>query len=612
MAHLTSDIVTSLSWALVHALWQGLLLYILLRALLAVIPGNYASARYIAAVSALALLSAGFLSTIVYYYTGIQAVEYTIAAAPPASHTTASAIGTSQVNTYTGVIQALSSWFNTHTALIVNIYLVGMVLLLVRIAYNLFTLNNLKYSGTTIPGSNWTAILNNSMHVLGVNNNVQLYFSSRVLVPAVMGTLRPVILVPVAIANKLSTAEAEAILLHELAHIRRHDYLVNMVQLFIETILFYNPFVWLISSIVRKEREHCCDDMVVRATTAPLPYAKALATLETYRQQPALPALAATGNNHQLLNRIKRIMEMKNHNVNYGQLMAVLLAVVLLAGAFTFLVPDVHAQSKKEKKKETVEKTQKTAPVKKHIVIESAIDTDDDGKKGDKQLQKSIVIVKDGDTVKNLSINKSMSDASAAMEEALGLLEELKLTEIIDGAMAGVDWKGIDDSVNAEMNMNAHELSEEVRKALVESRKAMAEARKEVAIARKEYTKAMAEARKEMAKAHGGQADARVMVFKSKDDFDDDEIYIRRTGEKVPVKSDIMITSRHDKLLKSMEKDGLIDRENGYKIEKKGNELYIDGIKQSKEVFKKYEPMIDMKNLTIKGNYRKITIDTRE
>ncbi len=160
--------------------------------------------------------------------------------------------------------------------------------------------------------------------------------------------------------------------------------------------------------------------------------------------------------------------------------------------------------------------------------------------------------------------------------------------------------------------MNAHELSEEVRKALVESRKAMAEARKEVAIARKEYTKAMAEARKEMAKAHGGQADARVMVFKSNDDFDDDEIYIRRTGEKVPVKSDIMITSRHDKLLKSMEKDGLIDRKNGYKIEKKGNELYIDGIKQSKEVFKKYEPMMDMKNLTIKGNYRKITIDTRE
>jgi len=119
-----------------------------------------------------------------------------------------------------------------------------------------------------------------------------------------------------------------------------------------------------------------------------------------------------------------------------------------------------------------------------------------------------------------------------------------------------------------------------------------------------------------MAVARREQAEARTKAMKSikqrEGDFDDDVIYIRRTGEKVPADATIFVSSNHDKLLKSLEKDGLIDRRNGYKIVKKGDELYIDGIRQSKEVYKKYEPMMDMKNLTIKGNYRTISIDTRD
>ncbi len=613
MAHLTPGIVSALSWALVHSIWQGLLAYMLLRAVLAAIPGKYASARYITAVSALAALTGAFIATFVYLYnTGLPTVHYAMAAVTTdGQHTTAA---TTIPLTYDGSFtQTLSAWFNAHTQLIVNIYLAGMLLLLFRIVYNLFTLKNLKYKGATLPDANWQQMLAKCQNILGINNKVQLFFSARLTVPLVMGTIKPVILVPVALANQLSTREAEAILLHELAHIRRNDYLVNMIQLFIETILFYNPFVWLISSIIRKEREYCCDDMVVNATTERLPYAKALAALETFRQQPLLPSLAATGSNNQLLNRIKRIMEMKNHNVNYGQLAAVLLTVLLLAGSITFFSPGVQAQSKKDKKKEN---TEKAATVKKQVIIESEMGIDEDSKDDKKHVQKNVVIVKDGDTVKNYSINKSLSETDAALQEVFSMLEELKMDGIIDEAMAGVDWNSIGDSVNVDININGKEISNEVREALAESRKAMAEARKEVAIARKEYSEAMAEARKEIARARGEEAEARVKVIKAlherEEDYDDDVIYIRRTGEKVPTNAKIFVSSSHDKLLKSLEKDGLIDRRNGFKLVKKGDELYIDGIKQSKEVYKKYEPMIDVKNLTIKGNYRKISIDTRD
>jgi beta-lactamase regulating signal transducer with metallopeptidase domain len=393
-----------------------------------------------------------------------------------------------------GVVQAISLWFNANTGVIVNIYLGGMLLLLVRIAYNLYTLKNLKYTGTISPDANWRMMLGKCMHKLAINGNVRLYFSTKVLVPMVMGSIKPVILMPVAIANKLTMHEAEAVLLHELAHIRRHDYLVNMVQLFIETILFYNPFVWLISAVIRREREHCCDDMVIRATTAPLPYAKALAALETYRQQPAIPALAATGNNHQLFNRIKRIMEMKNHNINYGQLMAVLLAVVLLAGAFTFLAPEVNAQSKKDKKKETAGKNEQPKTVKKHIVINSDVDINDDNQAGKKQIQKKILVVKDGDTLKNLSVNKSLSETDAVLEEVFGMLDEMDIDQVVDGAMAGIDWKNLHDSIDIEID--GREISKEVREALAEARREMATARVNMAEASKEYRAAMAEGKR--------------------------------------------------------------------------------------------------------------------
>ena len=115
---------------------------------------------------------------------------------------------------------------------------------------------------------------------MGVRRAVALLESARVEVPMVVGWLRPAILVPVAALSGLTALELEAILAHELAHIRRHDYLVNLLQCVVEALMFYHPATWWISRVIRREREHCCDDMAVAACRDRLVYARALAAME--------------------------------------------------------------------------------------------------------------------------------------------------------------------------------------------------------------------------------------------------------------------------------------------------------------------------------------------
>jgi beta-lactamase regulating signal transducer with metallopeptidase domain len=145
---------------------------------------------------------------------------------------------------------------------------------------------------------------------LGVMRAVRLCRSALVEVPTVVGWLRPVILVPACALAGLSAAQLEAIIAHELAHVRRHDYLVNLLQSFVETLLFYHPAVWYVSRRARAEREHACDDLAVEATGDVLVYARALAELEQLRRHPpqvSQLALAASGGS--LVHRIQRLLK---------------------------------------------------------------------------------------------------------------------------------------------------------------------------------------------------------------------------------------------------------------------------------------------------------------
>ncbi|MEO7119803.1 MAG: M56 family metallopeptidase [Ginsengibacter sp.] len=140
-----------------------------------------------------------------------------------------------------------------------------------------------------------------------ISRKIAVWISHHIDVPATIGFIKPIILIPFASLNNLSEDQLEAIILHELSHIRRNDYLINIIISAIETVLFFNPFVVLLSKIIKRERENCCDDFVLQYRYDPHSYASALLSLERSRTSNPRLAVGAVSGKSQLFARIKRI-----------------------------------------------------------------------------------------------------------------------------------------------------------------------------------------------------------------------------------------------------------------------------------------------------------------
>jgi len=171
------------------------------------------------------------------------------------------------------------------------------------IAVRRFARHNAKPAETI-----WQQRLSRLARRLEISRAVRLCESAISDVPAVIGWLRPVVLVPASALTGLTPQQLEVLLAHELAHVRRYDYLVNVIQCVIETLLFYHPAVWWVSRRIREEREHCCDDLVVGVCGDPHLYATALVGMERMRATTPRLALAATGSGGSLLKRIRRLI----------------------------------------------------------------------------------------------------------------------------------------------------------------------------------------------------------------------------------------------------------------------------------------------------------------
>ncbi|RYF25069.1 MAG: M56 family metallopeptidase, partial [Flavobacteriales bacterium] len=226
---------------------------------------------------------------------------------------------------FTNVPQSLSSKVEQYFPLIVVFYLVGITLQLFVITKGYSQLSKFKRNGLSNIPESWKLIFENVTGNLKLNKAIQFHISELVNVPLVIGYLKPIVLFPVALVNQLDNEQVEAILIHELSHIRRNDFLLNLIKTAIETLLFYNPFVWLAGRFIHIEREHACDDLVLKVIGKPLNYAHALLKLELLKDKSS-PAysLAATGKTQNLYQRIKRITNMKTNYLNAKQQMAAL------------------------------------------------------------------------------------------------------------------------------------------------------------------------------------------------------------------------------------------------------------------------------------------------
>ncbi len=268
---------------LAHFGWQGALLALLLGVALRALRRASPEARYAAAGAALAAMAAAPVVTFVLVGRGLVAAAAPIAAAHLARPAAADPV----------------------SAVVAAAWGAGVVVMFVRLAGGALRLRAMVGRGTELPAA-WRAMAERVAARLGVDRAVRVLASNDVDVPIALGWLRPAVLLPAALVLEMPASAVEALLAHELAHVRRHDWALNVVQSVVEALLFYHPAVWWVSSCLRAEREHCCDDAVVALTGDALGYARALVSLETTRTEAAALGVAATGGS--LMTRIERMV----------------------------------------------------------------------------------------------------------------------------------------------------------------------------------------------------------------------------------------------------------------------------------------------------------------
>jgi beta-lactamase regulating signal transducer with metallopeptidase domain len=361
-------------WTVVHFLWQGAAIAALAAVLLQLTGRRSPNVRYLIACAALVLMLAApaLTARLLWLDAGQRVAD--VHAAIGSESTRASATLTLEASRGTGPVDqtivqrtdasrgavAISSLTrNIGIADTLRIesdrivrgiafaWLIGVAFLLARMGAAWWHIAHLHRRALATQASAWQNACRRIAYRLGLPAAAHVIESAAVDVPTVVGWIRPVIILPVAALAPLTPAQVEAILAHELAHIRRHDYAVNLLQTIAETLLFYHPAVWWISRCIRSEREHCCDDVAVRMCGDAVAYAQALADLEAWRASSPQIALAATGGS--LLARIRRILRVpiadEPRSAGWGPTVALTLAFTAGAGGVQYLPSWMTARS---------------------------------------------------------------------------------------------------------------------------------------------------------------------------------------------------------------------------------------------------------------------------
>lgn len=356
---LQSPAARALAWALLHFLWQGTLVALVAAAALGALRRSAADVRYIVASVGLTLMLTLPAVTAAQRWQTLTAgagssarISATPSVAPhvPPDHRRG-------IETLVGLAPAAAPAYADRLPhvddrrieqvmpLLLLVWLSGVAILSMRLLAGCVWIRRLRLHGIHPAAETWTRIAARLARQMHIRRSIALFESALVDVPTVIGCLKPIVLLPVSALTALSPQQVEAILAHELAHIRRHDYAVNLLQSLVETLLFYHPAVWWLSRRIRVERENCCDDLAVSLCGDPVAYADALADLEMLRRrshgarQRALTpnagvrrvTLAATGG--ALLHRVRRLLGVPASHAGQGPVwLAGSAALVLLFG----------------------------------------------------------------------------------------------------------------------------------------------------------------------------------------------------------------------------------------------------------------------------------------
>ena len=319
----TSPVAQSIGWSLLHLVWQAAVVAALLGCALQLMRGASANSRYLVSCVALAAMLLLPAATAIRVHRSLQenaplgeqsattrrSNRVPNEAAQPLVVPTASASPSDPPSVWqTSAVHLL----DRSLPFVLVLWTAGVLLFSLRLLAGWLRVQRLARSAAAAASPESEERLRRLAERMQLGRAVRLVRSALVEVPTVIGAMRPVILLPLAALSGMNSEQIEMILAHELAHIRRNDYFVNIIQSVIETLFFYHPAVWWVSRQVRIERENCCDDLAVSFCGDPLRYALALTELEHLRSS----SLVVAANGGSLLSRIRRLAGCSANNRN--------------------------------------------------------------------------------------------------------------------------------------------------------------------------------------------------------------------------------------------------------------------------------------------------------
>jgi len=345
---LTVKMVNALGWTLFHSLWQGVLAALALAGLAVLMRNFSARTRYVVAITILALVVGLSLVSFINSYhaetSGRILIQPDAVDGPPSIRdVNEPSVFVPPKTIFRKASGSLSAYFNRHFPLIVTLWLLGMFFSLLRFISGFALNQRLRYFATRPLPETVADRCREFLSRLKIRNKIKILESGLAKSPMVIGHLKPVLLFPLGLVAGLPPGQVEAILAHELAHILRRDYLINLLQSIVDVLYFYHPGVRWISSFIRSEREHCCDDLALSFKVDSLDFAKALAAVQAEGYgKPSAPAVAFANREGRLLVRVKRLFSKRRRSTDFseglvaaGVLSLSVLWIGLNANAFT-------------------------------------------------------------------------------------------------------------------------------------------------------------------------------------------------------------------------------------------------------------------------------------
>lgn len=346
MEAILNNLIKATGWSIFHSLWQGAIIYGILLLIILIFPKLRSRLKHNLAFAAICLI---FICYGITFFS-----VFKLPVAMEIKNNASISLTPVYYQYLSSLPQQISNVTERFFPYIVGVYSIGLLFQFFILAMGYKRMQNLKNSVHFAVPAAWKTSFEQLTLALNLRQHIGFYLSDQINVPLVIGYFKPVVLFPISLATQLDMDQVEAILIHELSHIRRNDYLLNLVKTGIETLLFFNPFIWLSGKFINIEREHACDDLVLKFTGNPMTYARALLQLEILKDKssPAF-SMAATGKNQHLYQRIKRITDMKTNYMNVRQQMFAITLAIATVISLAWVKPSKTEKTTTKTSKET-------------------------------------------------------------------------------------------------------------------------------------------------------------------------------------------------------------------------------------------------------------------